>query len=146
VSVKGETTGTQPLPTVGQLMSPDPIVVRDSAPVDKAVRLLEEHEISGLPVVDSEGALVGIISETDIVHARATEYLWERWSGLSVRHLMHSPVLTADPQMPFDEAARIMERAHVHRLVVIAEDQRTPVGIISTSDLVRVLAHQPTDG
>jgi CBS domain-containing protein len=134
------------VPTVGQLMSPDPIVVRETAPIDEAVRLLEEHEISGLPVVDVDGVLIGMFSQTDVLHARATEHLWARWPGLRVRHLMHAPVLTADPQMPLDEAVRLMEQAHVHRLVVVAPDQCTPIGIISTSDLVRALAHRPTDG
>jgi CBS domain-containing protein len=140
------TSSAESAPTVGQLMSPDPIVVRDSAPADDAVRLLEENEISGLPVIDAEGTLVGMVSETDVLHARATEHLWTRWATLRVRHLMHSPVLTADPQMPLEEAARLMQRAHVHRLVVVAEDQRTPIGVISTSDVVRALAHRPTDG
>jgi CBS domain-containing protein len=140
------TAATAAAPTVGELMSPDPITVKEGALLDEAVRLLEEHEISGLPVVDGDGLLVGMLSQTDVLHARATEYLWSRWPGLRVRHLMHAPVLTADPQMPLDEAARLMERAHVHRLVVVADDQLTPVGIISTSDLVRALAHRPTDG
>jgi len=45
-----------------------------------------------------------------------------------------------------EEAAQLMERAHVHRLVVVGDDQLTPIGIISTTDLVRALAHRPTDG
>jgi CBS domain-containing protein len=136
----------QGLPTVRQLMSVDPITVGESAPLERAVRLLEEHEISGLPVVDADGALVGMISQTDVIRARATEHLWSRWPSLRVRHLMHSPVLTADPAMTIEEAAQIMEDAHVHRLVVVADDQVTPIGIISTSDVVRALAHRPTDG
>jgi CBS domain-containing protein len=132
--------------TVGELMSPEPITVKESAPAEEAVRLLEEHEISGLPVVDSDGLLVGVLSQTDILHARATEYLWSRWPELRVRHLMHAPVLTADVAMPLEEAVRLMEHAHVHRLVVVGEDQRSPIGVMSTSDLVRVLAHRPTDG
>jgi CBS domain-containing protein len=48
--------------------------------------------------------------------------------------------------MSLEEAAQIMERAHVHRLVVVADDQMTQVGVISTTDLVRALAHRPTDG
>ena len=80
------------LPTVGELMSPDPITIGEGAPADEAVRMLEEHEISGMPVVDGDGLLVGMLSQTDVVHARATEYLWSRWPGLKVRHLMHTPV------------------------------------------------------
>lgn len=136
----------QPLLTVAELMTPDPITVSESALLTDCVRLMEEHEISGLPVVDAEGVLVGMISETDVVRALGTEYLWNRWPGLRVRHLMHSPVVTADPQMAMGEAAEVMERAHIHRLVVVDDDQMTPIGVISTSDLVRALAHRPTDG
>ena len=134
------------VPLVGQLMTPDPIVVEDDASLDAAVRLLEENEISGVPVVDRDGLLVGVLSQTDIVRARAVAHLWNRWPGLRVRHLMHAPALTADRNMTMEEAAQIMERAHVHRLVVVDEDQLKPVGIISTTDLVRALAHWPTDG
>ena len=132
--------------TVEQLMTPDPIVINESAPIDACVRMLEENEISGMPVVDADGLLVGVISETDVVRARATEHLWSRWPGLRVRHLMHAPVLTADRQMGIEEAAVLMERAHVHRLVVVDERQVLPIGVISTSDLVRALARRPTDG
>jgi predicted transcriptional regulator len=134
------------IPSVAELMTPDPIVIDESAALDDAVRLLEENEISGLPVVDRDGVLVGVISQTDIVRARAVAHLWHRWPGLRVRHLMHAPALTADRSMNMEEAAQIMERAHVHRLVVVDEDQLTPIGIISTTDLVRALAHRPTDG
>lgn len=134
------------IPTVGELMTPDPIVIDESATVDDAVRALEENEITGLPVVDRDGVLVGVISHTDIVRARAVAHLWHRWPGLRVRHLMHAPALTADRAMNMEEAAQLMEHNHVHRLVVVGDDQLTPIGIISTTDLVRALAHRPTDG
>lgn len=135
-----------PPPTVGNLMTPDPISVNESAALDEAVRLLEENEVSGLPVVDADGLLVGVISQTDVVRARAVQHLWHRWPGLRVRHLMHAPALTADRSMSLEEAAQMMEHFHVHRLIVVDDDQLTPVGIVSTTDLVRALAHRPTDG
>lgn len=147
--LKTETNSTaegSDTPTVADLMTPDPIVIDESATVDEAVRLLEENEISGLPVVDRDQLLVGVISQSDIVRARAVDHLWRRWPALRVRHLMHSPALTADRSMTMEEAAQIMERAHVHRLVVVDDDQMTPVGVISTTDLVRALARRPTDG
>src|SRR3954454_1709279 len=113
--------------TVAQLMTPDPIVVMETAGIDEAIRLLEEHEISGLPVVDADGALIGVISETDIVRARAVGPLWKRWPGLRVRHLMHAPALTADRGMSLEDAARVMEHGRVHRLVVVDEDQLRPI-------------------
>ena len=126
-------------PTVDEVMTPDPITIRADAPLSAAARLMEESEISGVPVVDEHGLLVGVLAESDLVRARATEHLWSRWPGLTVRHLMHTPVLTADGAMTLEEAATLMERAHVHRLVVVGSDQQTPVGIISTSDIVRAM-------
>ena len=136
----------KPMPTVEEIMSPDPITVRVDQPLQEAARLLEENEISGVPVVDQGGILVGVLSESDLVRARANEQLWDRWPTLTVRHLMHAPVLTADRSMTVLEAAVLMERAHVHRLVVVAEDQQTPVGIISTSDLVRSMVGEREEG
>ena len=135
-----------PPPTVADLMTPDPISVNESASLDEAVRLLEENEISGLPVVDRDGLLLGVISQTDIIRARAVQHLWHRWPGLRVRHLMHAPALTADRSMSLEEAAQMMEQRHIHRLVVVDDDQLTPIGIISTTDIVRALARRPTDG
>ena len=132
--------------TVGDLMTPHPIVIPDGAPAAEAVRLLEENEISGLPVVDADGMLMGCISEADVVRVRASERLWQRWPELRARHVMHAPALTADPAMTLEEAARLMEAAHVHRLIVVGEDQATPIGIFSTSDLVRALARRTSDG
>lgn len=133
------------MPTVGNVMTPDPITIRADQPLQEAARILEENEISGLPVVDASGSLIGVLSETDLVRARASEHLWSRWPGLQVRHLMHAPVLTADSAMTVSEAAAFMEQAHVHRLVVVAEDQQTPIGVVSTSDLVRSIVAERHD-
>lgn len=136
-------TGSMAL-TVGDLMAIDPIVVRADAPLAEAARLLERHHISGLPVVDHAGSLVGVLSQTDLLRARATEYLWANWPGLAVRHLMTSPPITIQRSSPVPEAARKMERHHVHRLVVVADsDARLPIGVISISDLVRSMSETP---
>jgi CBS domain-containing protein len=131
---------------VGDLMTPHPVVIADGASAQEAVYLLEENEVSGLPVVDADGTLIGCISEADIVRTRASERLWSRWPELRARHVMHAPAMTADPGMSIDEAARLMESAHVHRLIVVGEDQQTPIGVFSTSDLVRALASRTSDG
>jgi CBS domain-containing protein len=123
--------------TVGDLMSADPVVVPADAPLADAARLLDTHHIHGLPVVDGFGSVVGVISDTDMLHARATEDLWTRWPGLRVRHLMSSPAITVQADLDVAAAARLMERERVHRLVVVALDGETPIGVLSTSDLVR---------
>lgn len=132
-------TAPPDVPTVGQVMTPDPILIGVDRPAQEAARVLEENEVSGVPVVDQVGALVGMLSETDLVRARADEQLWRRWSELTVRDLMHAPVLAADRSMSVTEAATLMEKAQVHRLVVVGDDQQTPIGVISTSDLVRAM-------
>ena len=133
-------------PTVGELMSSEPITIDARAPLADAARLLDEFEISGLPVVDDAGMLVGVLSDTDLVRARVTEHLWKDWPGLSVRHLMSDAVLTARRETSASEAASLMEEAHVHRLIVVGEDERSPIGVISTSDIVRGMLEEAADG
>jgi CBS domain-containing protein len=130
--------------TVGDLMALDPVVVRANAPLSEAAELLDRHRISGLPVVDGGGTLVGVVSQTDIVRARSTEYLWANWPGLAVRHLMTSPAVTVHRSTPLAVAAARMERDHIHRLVVVADDDETlPIGILSMTDLVHAIATAP---
>lgn len=128
--------------TVGELMSSDPIVIDADAPLAEAARLLEAHRIHGLPVVDALGGLVGVISQTDMLRARTTEDLWSRWPGLRVRHLMTSPAMTIEAEADVASAAMRMEQERVHRLVVIGADGSTPIGVISTSDLVRSMLNE----
>jgi IMP dehydrogenase len=133
--------------SVGDLMHPDPIVIRADAPLAEAARLLDRHSISGLPVVDNAGFLVGVLSQTDLLRARATEHLWANWPGLSVRHLMTSPAIHVRASLPTAAAARLMERERVHRLVVVREDdERIPIGVLSVSDIVHAMAGGRADG
>ena len=127
-------------PCVGDLMTPDPIVVFEGMPLVEAAKLMDIHGVSGLPVVDTSGALVGVVSQTDLLHARSTEGLWHAWPGLAVRHLMTRPAVSVDADTAVDEAAELMERLRIHRLVVVADDGRTPVGVLSVSDLVHSMA------
>ena len=60
--------------------------------------------------------------------------------GLLVRDLMSRPAVTVRGGETADAAARLMEAHQVHRLVVVGADQRTPIGILSQTDLVRALA------
>ena len=126
---------------VGDLMAFEPVVVQANATLDEAASLLDLHGISGLPVVDRSGSLVGVLSQTDLLRARSTEYLWTNWPGLAVRHLMTSPAITVTRSTPLPLAARTMERRHIHRLVVVSDDDETvPIGILSVTDIVHAIA------
>jgi CBS domain-containing protein len=127
---------------VADVMSFDPIVVRADAPIEEAEDLLEANRVSGLPVVDGSGALVGVISQTDLVrlaHHSIGDILRARPDGLRVGEVMTSPPLTVPMTASLVEAARMMRDAHVHRLVAL-DDEDDPVGVLSASDYVTLVA------
>ncbi|HEX7950923.1 MAG TPA: CBS domain-containing protein [Candidatus Limnocylindrales bacterium] len=129
--------------TVADCMAVEPIVVRADASLTEAVGLMDRHHIHGLPVVDATGSLVGVLSQTDLARARATEYLWSGWPGLAVRHLMTSPAITVKRSTPLVIAARKMERHGIHRLVVVDDaDETIPIGVLSMTDLIHAIAEE----
>lgn len=121
---------------VRDLMTAEPLTVRDNAPLTVANRLMGERGVSGLPVVSGDGALVGVLSRTDVM-AAASGSEGAAWQGLSVASTMTSPGLTIGADALLAEAAVRMERHHVHRLVVVEPEGGHPIGILSTTDLVR---------
>jgi CBS domain-containing protein len=126
--------------TVGELMSWIPIVVWPDTPVSDVAATLERFGIGGVPVVDPDGFLVGVISQLDLVRVRASDELWSNWTRLSARHIMSQPTLTVTIDTPVLHAAQLMEEHRVHRLVVVSADGESPVGVLSATDLVRSLA------
>jgi CBS domain-containing protein len=132
-------------------MATNPIVIRADASLSDAAALMDAQHIHGLPVVDHTGALIGVLSQTDLNRARSTEYLWVNWPGLAVRHLMTSPAITIHRSTPLIVAARKMEQHQIHRLVVVEDgDETTPIGLLSMTDLIHALAaettaHHPTE-
>jgi CBS domain-containing protein len=131
--------------TVGEAMTRGLVTVRASARLYEAAQLMDAHKIHGLPVVDSSGAVVGVLSQTDLLRARVVEHLWTNLRGLAVRHVMTAPAITVALHATLDEAAELMEQRRVHRLVVVGSDGTTPVGILSVSDLVHVMAAERTE-
>jgi CBS domain-containing protein len=130
--------------SVGELMTRDPILASVDLALADAAELMDFYRVSGLPVVDGDGCLVGVISQTDLLHARTTEALWHAWPGLAVRHLMTSPAVAVTANTAVDDAAALMERLHIHRLVVTAIDGSTPIGVLSVTDIVRAMAERVT--
>ena len=122
--------------TVGEVMTPNPVSVVETASLAEAAGILDSKKISGLPVVDADGVLVGVMSQTDLVRARANQDLVTNWPGVAVGQVMTKPALTIPVTASLEEAAKVMEERRVHRLVV-TDVAATPIGIISTSDLVR---------
>lgn len=126
--------------TVGTLMSRRPILVWPDTALSEVAELLDRYEISGVPVVDWSGYLVGVVSQMDLIRVRQSESDWADWIGLEARHVMSRPVVTVSRETSLDAAARRMEEAGVHRLVVVDDDGESPIGILSASDLVHAIA------
>lgn len=139
------------------VMVRDVITVGPDTGVDMAVRLLAEHDISALPVVDENGALIGILSEADLMHRTeiGTEKRrpWWRESitapvtlamdfakshGKRVHELMTPDVVTVSRDTPLAEIAALFEHHGIKRVPVV-EDGRL-VGVVSRSNLIQALA------
>jgi len=127
---------------VADLMTLDPVTVARDATIEEAEALLREFRISGLPVVDDDERLVGVISQTDLLYLAmptVRALIRHRDSGIRVGEVMSTPPITIDATSTLAEAARIMSREHLHRLVVVDIDGR-PVGVLSSMDFVVLAA------
>ena len=122
---------------VGNLMTIDPVTVSADESAGEAERLLKTYRISGLPVMEGD-ALVGVISQTDLLSARSSELISANWERLRVRHLMTRPPLTVNATASIKAAARRMIDHHIHRLVVI-DEMDVPIGVVTPLDLLRSL-------
>jgi CBS-domain-containing membrane protein len=135
---------------VRDIMTTDPIRVTDDTRLKVAARTMVRNHVSGLPVVDSTGKLVGIVSEGDFIRQEANR---DRGHGVSlldalfgegqlevvgaetVGEVMSKNVVTITPEATVGEAARVMARRNVKRLPVVDLEGEL-VGIISRADVV----------
>jgi CBS domain-containing protein len=126
---------------VADVMSIDPVVVRHDDTLETAERLLTAYRVTGLPVVEPDGRLVGVLSRTDLVPAGGTmrALLRENVRHLLVGELMTAPAITVPMTATLLEAARVMHEHRIHRLVAVDENGR-PIGVLSASDFVTVIA------
>jgi CBS domain-containing protein len=129
---------------VADVMQTDLKVVRGGDTVADAVLVLAEGHVSGVPVVNDSGQLVGVLSNSDILEALAEhsdpagrESIFEE---TLVRDLMTPRPQTISPDATLRDAAQRLLYLEVHRLFV--ERAGRLVGVVSTSDLVRAMAEQ----
>jgi len=140
--------------TVADVMSRPALTVRRDTPLKDVARLLIDNGVSGMPVVDDGGAVVGVVSEGDFLvkeqgpnevrHRRLARLLGQsagtrqQLNKLAARNAgeaMTAPALTITSARTVREAAAIMTREHVNRLPVV--DGGVLVGIVTRADLVR---------
>jgi CBS domain-containing protein len=149
--------------TVADVMTPDPIVVHPETPLNEAIKLIAERRISGLPVVDADGKLVGVLSEADLMWREtgptpppyimildSVIYLenpgkhereLHKALGQTVGEVMtgRKEIVTATPSQTLQSAAKLMHDRDTTRLPVL-DDSGKVIGILTRGDIVRHLA------
>ncbi len=148
------------------IMTRGAVTVTADSTIEAAARLMLSHRISGLPVVDSAGAVIGMVTEGDLLrrveigtearHGRWLELLlgpgrlardYVRSHARKVDEVMTREVASIGPDTPLAEAVALMEQRHVKRLPVV--DRAQLVGILSRANLLSALLElmaAPTPG
>jgi len=119
---------------VQDLMTRNPISVRQDVSIDVAIELIVEKNISGVPIVDDSEALVGLITEYDVLQFYG-KYDDQATGYLACREVMITEVRTIQQDASLDVAAKIFQAASLRRLLVV--DGNHFVGILSRRDIVR---------
>ncbi len=133
------------------------ITVHPDTDVADAIKLLSEHDVSALPVVDSEDHVIGIISEADLIHrveigtekhrpwwleavtgASALAEDFAKSHGKKVEELMTTDVVSATEDTPLSEIAALLERKRIKRVPIVRDGKL--LGVVSRSNLIQALA------
>ncbi|MEM7649878.1 MAG: CBS domain-containing protein [Cyanobacteria bacterium P01_A01_bin.70] len=154
-------------PSVADVMTRDLFTVSPETPLPEAIQLLANNRISGLPVVDADGTLRGVLSEADLMWqvtgaqlpayimlldsviylenpARYNEEVHKALGQTVAEVMSHDKPVTTAPQVSLKEAAQLMHHKHVTRLPVL-DDAGTLVGILTQGDIVRAMAESYQD-
>jgi CBS-domain-containing membrane protein len=142
--------------TVSDVMSRSVVSVNAFTPFKDIVRRMQEHRVSAVPVVDEDGRVLGLVSEGDLILKEDPElegdpHLFEgvhrrhdrsKAAGLIASEVMSVPVIAVGPDATLGEAARMMHRRTVKRLVVVDPESGALVGIVSRTDLLKVFLRE----
>ncbi|NET51222.1 MAG: CBS domain-containing protein [Merismopedia sp. SIO2A8] len=145
-------------------MTPNPISVTPATPLHTAIQLIADRHISGMPVIMPDNQLVGVISESDLMwqetgvdtppyimvldsviyleNPATFEKELHKALGQTVGEVMTKTVVTITPNTSLREAAQLLHRRNIHRLIVV-DDMKKVVGILTRGDIIRYMAsHQ----
>ncbi len=147
--------------TVAEIMTANPTTVSPETSLEEAIQILAKKEISGLPVVNKQGELVGIISETDLTWqatgVEAPPYIMfldsviylenpakhnqevHKALGQTVEEAMSNRPTTVKGNQLVREAAKIMHDKKVRRLPVV-DDNSKLIGMITQGDVIKMMA------
>lgn len=122
---------------VKDIMTTHVVAVRSDASYREMIAALRARRVSGLPVVDAEGTVVGVVSETDLLTKRAT-------AAPTAADLMTRPVVTTSPDELVSSVARLMSRRKLRRVPVVDRGGHL-VGIVCRSDVLSVFSRPDDD-
>ncbi len=139
---------------VAEIMTIDVVAVTPETSLKEVAELLTTHGISGAPVVDAEGRVLGVVSEADVIAKERRPPQFSAWQRLvldiadakvkaaarTVGEAMTAPAVTITPDRRVDHAASLMLDRQVNRLPVVNRDSKL-VGIVTRADLVRAFLH-----
>ncbi len=110
------------------IMTTDVITIQPEASVQNAARLLSDYHISGMPVVDEDERVIGVVTEADIITK----------PGATVEKIMSRRIISVQEDTPVDTIAQILTSNRIKRVPVMAGDRL--LGIVSRADIVRMMA------
>jgi CBS domain-containing protein len=120
--------------TVGDLMHKGVIACKPETPMNEVVRIVSDTDVHAIVVMGDNDRAAGIVSHTDIIR-----FFGEDLSQYTAGEVMSKTVFDVEAGQPAKAAADLMLEKDVRRLIVVEVegDSRKPVGIISTTDLVK---------
>ena len=118
--------------TAGDIMTPDPACCAPDAPLGAVARLMVQHNCGEVPVVDTDGQLIGVVTDRDIV----CRVLAAGKNPLehTVQDCMSQPAITVHPDTTLTDVMTTMERHQIRRVPVVDDHERC-VGIVAQADL-----------
>lgn len=156
MGVKAATRAISCIP-VKEAMQRTVITIREDQTVHELATLLKEKDISGVPVVDEHGSLVGVATTKDIAHREAERhveipsYYFDRApEGFQVeavdltrvKDIMTPVVISVPPDTSLGHVARLLLEKHIHRVIVASKSKREHriEGIVTVGDILRLIA------
>ncbi len=144
------------------IMTAEILTVTPKTSVSELAELFTTHNINGVPVVDDEGKLLGVVTENDLIYQKKKVHIptvinildsviylespekmkqeMQKITGVTVEDIYTSDVVTIDKETPIEEIATIMAEKNIHTLPVL--DNGNLIGVIGKGDIIKTLINK----
>jgi IMP dehydrogenase len=128
MSVEKQAAQVKSVKRAENVMIYDPVTINDNANVAEAINLMKEYQIGGIPVIDSNKILKGIVTNRDL--------RLERDYSRKIREVMTTSLITADNQTNLEKAARILQKHKIEKLPIV-DEKGILIGLITYKDITK---------